>query len=204
MRQLPRWQLLADLRTIMTKAGSLPALQPERDLWSGIAARIEAPVVALNDAATIAPRRVLSWRVAGMAAAAIVVVTTGITYEVTRRDAPRLGRNGGDRHVAGGVHAHDLVCGERSSRLRSARDRPPPHDRGQRTDAARPGDGGAPRAQPGHDRLGHRAVPRRCAESRSGEQVPDRIAQGFVSVQGATCCAWRRRRPRDEPRCARD
>ena len=37
--------LLADLRSIRVEASKLPVLTPSRDLWSGIAARIEAPVV---------------------------------------------------------------------------------------------------------------------------------------------------------------
>jgi phage tail sheath gpL-like len=39
--------LVSDLRKIVRGAGDLPLLSPQRDLWSGIEARIEAPVVAL-------------------------------------------------------------------------------------------------------------------------------------------------------------
>ena len=38
--------LLADLRKLRVDAANLPLLKPSRDLWSGIAARIEAPVLA--------------------------------------------------------------------------------------------------------------------------------------------------------------
>ena len=40
--------LLADLRRLRIEASNLPELTPSRDLWSGIAARIEAPVVPIG------------------------------------------------------------------------------------------------------------------------------------------------------------
>lgn len=40
--------VLADLRQLRAQAANLPALAPSRDLWSGIAERIEAPVVAIG------------------------------------------------------------------------------------------------------------------------------------------------------------
>jgi anti-sigma factor RsiW len=40
--------LLADLRKLRIDAANLPELQPARDLWSGIASRIEAPVVSIG------------------------------------------------------------------------------------------------------------------------------------------------------------
>ena len=79
--------LLADLKMIQERAGALPPLDPERDLWAGISARIEAPVVPLADRAATRSRRQLTWRSASIAAAALVLVTTGITYEMTRRNA---------------------------------------------------------------------------------------------------------------------
>jgi len=38
--------LLADLRKLQVDATNLPELAPKRDLWAGIAARIETPVVS--------------------------------------------------------------------------------------------------------------------------------------------------------------
>ena len=80
----------------------LPPLRPDRDLWAGIAERIEAPVVSLPCAdgdpqSTIVPlhattrtvgrrdaREVghssFSRRWLGAAAAALVAVTAGVTY----------------------------------------------------------------------------------------------------------------------------
>ena len=42
--------LLSDLRGIRDDASKLPELAPSRDLWAGIAARIEAPVVPIASA----------------------------------------------------------------------------------------------------------------------------------------------------------
>ena len=77
--------LLGDLMAITTQARSLPDLVPARDLWDGIAARIEAPVVTLparRGAGPLWRRRPAAW--IGAAAAALVVATAGITYVATR------------------------------------------------------------------------------------------------------------------------
>lgn len=77
--------LLADLRAIPQQAAELPALTPSRDLWSGIAERIDTPVRPLVRPATrtvVATRR--SWARPAIAAAALVVVTAGITHYLTR------------------------------------------------------------------------------------------------------------------------
>jgi hypothetical protein len=77
--------LVRDLDGIRTEASALPALRPSRDLWSGIASRIEAPVVALVPRAEpVAARRRAPWR--SVAAAAILVAATaGITHQLTVR-----------------------------------------------------------------------------------------------------------------------
>ncbi|MEO7086048.1 MAG: zf-HC2 domain-containing protein [Gemmatimonadaceae bacterium] len=80
-------ELLADLRRNTAAAAALPMLAPSRDLWSGIASRIETPVVELKNArnmATAAP----VWRsrvMIGVAAAALVAVTATITHQMTTR-----------------------------------------------------------------------------------------------------------------------
>ncbi|HXT18895.1 MAG TPA: zf-HC2 domain-containing protein [Gemmatimonadaceae bacterium] len=79
--------LLADLRKLRIDAANLPALTPSRDLWNGIADRIETPVVELGVGAS-GRRGVGAWkrRVAfGIAAAALVAVTATITHELTKR-----------------------------------------------------------------------------------------------------------------------
>lgn len=77
--------LLGDLMAITTQVRSLPDLVPARDLWDGIAARIEAPVVTLparRGAGPLWRRRPAAW--IGAAAAALVVATAGITYVATQ------------------------------------------------------------------------------------------------------------------------
>jgi hypothetical protein len=90
--------LLADLRTLQAEATKLPELSPKRDLWAGIAARIETPVVELKNGGTVERwrsgtqrRRNPLW--IGLAAAGLVAVTATITHELTKRSvavAPSL------------------------------------------------------------------------------------------------------------------
>lgn len=83
--------LLADLRKLRIDAANLPELVPSRDLWSGIAARIETPVVAINPAASqpVHSRRRLAPVWLGLAAAGLVGITATITREVTKRSVGR-------------------------------------------------------------------------------------------------------------------
>ena len=70
--------LVRDIEAIRKDAANLPELAPSRDLWNGIAARIEAPVIELNTRQAPAPAR-RTWQ---MAAAAVVLmaVSSGVTY----------------------------------------------------------------------------------------------------------------------------
>ena len=78
-------QLLQDLDTIRHDAAALPVLVPSRDLWEGIAERIDAKVLPLDTTVrTIQPAR-RSWGRPAIAAAALVIVTAGITHLATRR-----------------------------------------------------------------------------------------------------------------------
>ena len=80
--------LLADVRGIVRGAAALPQLTPSRDLWEGIAARIEAPVVGLDARqAPVVVRRGLSWRGAAAAAAVLVAVTALATWQLAVDDA---------------------------------------------------------------------------------------------------------------------
>ena len=75
-----------DLNALRASARALPGLTPTRDLWSGIASRIEASVVPLVEGRPVRrPRRQLSWRSAGVAAAALVAVNLAVTYQVVQR-----------------------------------------------------------------------------------------------------------------------
>jgi hypothetical protein len=77
--------LIRDLNGIKASAANLPELAPSRDLWAGIESRIQPEVVALT------PRRQgihLSHRLVGIAAAALVVISSSITYVVTKPSVP--------------------------------------------------------------------------------------------------------------------
>ena len=70
-------------------AAQLPVLRPSRDLWDGIAARIETPTIALPTApaAVVAPRR--AWLAPSRlvaAAALLMAVTAGVTWQVATRE----------------------------------------------------------------------------------------------------------------------
>lgn len=82
--------LMRDLDNIQRDASALPDLAPARDLWEGIEARIAAPVIPL--AARTERRRSFALAWMGVAAAALIVSTAGITYTLTERSlAPRQG-----------------------------------------------------------------------------------------------------------------
>jgi hypothetical protein len=75
--------LVRDLENIQKEAAALPDLVPSRDLWEGIEARIAAPVIPLAARPEHQKRYVPAWM--GIAAAALVVSTAGITYTLTSR-----------------------------------------------------------------------------------------------------------------------
>jgi len=75
--------LVRDLENIQKEAAALPDLVPSHDLWEGIEARIAAPVIPLAARPERQKRYVPAWM--GIAAAALVVSTAGITYTITSR-----------------------------------------------------------------------------------------------------------------------
>jgi anti-sigma factor ChrR (cupin superfamily) len=78
-------QLVSELESLRVDAASLPLLEPSRDLWAGIAERIDARVLPLDasrSARTTTVRR--TWRHPAVAAAALVLVTAGVTHLWTR------------------------------------------------------------------------------------------------------------------------
>jgi hypothetical protein len=86
--------LLADLRELRVNASALPPRVPQRDLWAGIAARIETPVVEISPSGRLDPVNVerdrrsqrIQQRIwTGLAAAGLVAVTATITHQVTKR-----------------------------------------------------------------------------------------------------------------------
>jgi hypothetical protein len=75
--------MLRDIGSIRAQAADLPELAPSRDLWAGIATRIEPTVVPLGRSRP-APRR--TWiPLAAAAAAALMIATAGVTYLATSR-----------------------------------------------------------------------------------------------------------------------
>jgi hypothetical protein len=82
-----------DLENIRDEAAALPDLVPSRDLWTGIEARIAAPVIPLAARPERQKRPVPAWM--GIAAAALIVSTAGVTYLLTARSF----RSGGDARI---------------------------------------------------------------------------------------------------------
>jgi anti-sigma factor RsiW len=78
--------LVRDLEEIRSAAAQLPELTPSTDLWSGVARRIETPVIpfAERPAPNVAARHRGFDRLRRAAiAAALVAVTAGVTYKWT-------------------------------------------------------------------------------------------------------------------------
>lgn len=76
--------LVRDLGAIRRDAAELPVLEPSRDLWEGIAARIETPVYQLAPSPDRLTRRRQFVR-QGLIAAGLVAVTAGVTHTLTLR-----------------------------------------------------------------------------------------------------------------------
>jgi hypothetical protein len=74
----------AELEAIAQSAAQLPPLSPSRDLWSGIAARIEAPVVALPVGGIVRPPARHPWLRLSVAASLLVAATAGVTWSIAR------------------------------------------------------------------------------------------------------------------------
>jgi hypothetical protein len=80
--------LVRDLENLREEAAALPDLVLARDLWEGIESRIATPVIPL--AARPGSKRSFAPAWMGVAAAALIVSTAGITYMLTARSlAPR-------------------------------------------------------------------------------------------------------------------
>jgi len=101
--------LRRDLESIRADASALPELTPSRDLWQGIAERIEAPVIAFATSratpATAPAHRhgALSRMRLAAVAAALVAVTAGVTYTLTMAGQ----RDGKGAPLAGNTRSSD-------------------------------------------------------------------------------------------------
>ncbi len=98
--------LLAALDAPNADAAALPVLQPSRDLWAGIEARIQTPVVELAtrpvSTGVVKPRR-FGWMAQAAAAAALVTVTAGITWSYAGRTITKLAHADVQRAIAAGL-----------------------------------------------------------------------------------------------------
>ncbi|HMG71018.1 MAG TPA: zf-HC2 domain-containing protein [Gemmatimonadaceae bacterium] len=83
--------MLRDIENIQKEAAAMPDMAPSRDLWQGIEARIAAPVIPLAARPVHQRRLAPAWM--GVAAAALIASTAGITYMLTAnslRPAPNV------------------------------------------------------------------------------------------------------------------
>jgi hypothetical protein len=81
--------LLKELKELRAEAAALPVLEPSRDLWSGIAARIEAPVVPIGEHVVEVKRavRVRRWSSRALIAASLLGAA-GLGYAARGTNAP--------------------------------------------------------------------------------------------------------------------
>lgn len=80
-----------EIEAIRASAARLPLVEPGRDLWPGIEARLGAPAVDMNRVARRRSRGiVVSTRMLASAAAILMMVTASVTYLVMR-DMPPTG-----------------------------------------------------------------------------------------------------------------
>ena len=81
-----------EIEAIRAAAAKLPLVQPSRDLWPGIEARLGAQVVDINQVAQRRARGiVVSPRMLASAAAILMMATAGTTYLVLRDRVPAGG-----------------------------------------------------------------------------------------------------------------
>lgn len=92
-----------EIEAIRAAAAKLPLVEPSRDLWPGIEARLGAQVVDINHVSQRRSRGiVVSTRMLASAAAILMMVTAGTTYLVLR---DRLPAGGTAAAVAPGAQA---------------------------------------------------------------------------------------------------
>ena len=136
--------VVRDIENIRKEAAALPDLVPSRDFWEGIEARIAAPVIPLAARPGRQRRFALAWM--GVAAAALIVSTAGITYQLTVRSVRsgtdgRVGETPIPQSLAQG--GNDLAAGANATApepvgpaVADAGDRPPGFTRSAATQPA--------------------------------------------------------------------
>jgi hypothetical protein len=87
--------IVRELDALVTEAAALPPLAPPRDLWPAIEARLEAPVIPITTggrvSAPTASARTITLRRFAIAATLLVAVSSGVTWQLARRDQPTAG-----------------------------------------------------------------------------------------------------------------
>lgn len=78
--------LVRELEAVVAESQALPGISPSRDLWSGIEARLDTPVIPISASATHTRLAgAVSVRTFAIAATMLVAVTSGITWRVASR-----------------------------------------------------------------------------------------------------------------------
>lgn len=85
--------LARDLEQLVAEANALPPVSPPRDLWHGIEARLEAPVIPIDAGLRVAPAaatsgRTITLRRFALAATLLVAVSSGVTWQLAQRGRP--------------------------------------------------------------------------------------------------------------------
>jgi len=92
-------RLLEELKAVAAEARALPAVPPPAELWRGIEARLETPVLAMRPRASLRERLAQRWSLSGLqlagAAAALVAVTVGAMWLASSRGPAGPGSPGG-------------------------------------------------------------------------------------------------------------
>jgi hypothetical protein len=129
--------LLADLKGITASASALALLAPSRDLWSGIAERIDAPVIPMGASFRHVAHR--TWVRPALAAAALVVITAGITHYATRASLTPAATKPGANVVAVKPSADSApVVGEPTGEIHTTASEAPPTVASVRIESAMP------------------------------------------------------------------
>ena len=204
--------LLADLRELRVNAAALSPRVPERDLWAGIAARIETPVMEISPAGRLdgwtgrGDRRTQRMRRVwtGLAAAGLVLVTATVTHQLTKRsaapvkvaaaqptDTPVVNPSATNVARQRAEGEHDIGANGARQQQADARadvrrgDRALARRRRGSSLVARHGDGQRHRAQSQDHRRCDRAVPAGTPQG-SGEPIPDAVVERRARHQDPT------------------
>lgn len=78
--------MVRGIESVVQTAAALPSLAPTHDLWTGIASRLDAPVVPLHGAPS-SPQYGVSVRRLAIAATVLVTVSAAVTWNIARRTA---------------------------------------------------------------------------------------------------------------------